>query len=203
LDSVPVENILAPKKIVDPEEIPSQKVHSPISTSTPEASPQPTSTYSAPMPSSLTNVLNIISQTNGSMRNAMYDSLSRLANNLEKGKAPVSFSKVSTPMDQLELSQDYMAMGMTLRPPTVVKAEQYYPITAAGIPFVMSSPYVISNLSMKAPVHEVSMFASYKPNTANNIYTNACGKNIAYAKLIPQTYTPQTIYTHPSGSHHL
>merc|ERR1711977_305630 len=142
------------------------------------------------------------------IRNAMFNGLNRLANNIEQGKPPVTFSQAPTPIEQLDNSQDYLAMqtlfGMALRPPTIVKPEQYYPITAAGIPFVMNNSYFMStaNLAMKTPVHDVSMF-SYKPNiTSNNLYTNACGKNIAYPKVIPQTFTSptQNIYPH-SGNH--
>eukprot|EP00339_Tiarina_fusa_P027156 CAMPEP_0117029348 /NCGR_PEP_ID=MMETSP0472-20121206/21257_1 /TAXON_ID=693140 ORGANISM="Tiarina fusus, Strain LIS" /NCGR_SAMPLE_ID=MMETSP0472 /ASSEMBLY_ACC=CAM_ASM_000603 /LENGTH=322 /DNA_ID=CAMNT_0004737085 /DNA_START=47 /DNA_END=1016 /DNA_ORIENTATION=+ len=131
----------------------------------------------------------IISQTNSSIRASMFESLSRLANNMEQGVSPVSFSKAATPLEKISSSQDYLAMqtifGMTVRPQPVVKPEYCYtPVTAAGIPFVMNNPYML-------PKYTDASTLAYKQSLASNMYS-ACPKNMVYST--PRAYVPS--YSH-------
>jgi len=195
LESVPVENVLAPKKTLAP-------------------SPPQNTPATLPTNNSVTNALNIISRTNPSIRASMFESLNRLADNAEKGKSTVSFVANTSPLEQITACQDYLTMqtlfGMAMRPPTVLKPEQqqYYPVTAAaGIPFVMNNSYMMPKCI------DARTLAAYKQSivNVNNLYsTSACPKNMAYppqAFLPPQSFAqativqPQNIYAQSPNLH--
>lgn len=119
----------------------------------------------------------------------MFESLSRLANNIENGRPPVCFPQPgSSPIEQLDVSQDYLTMqtlfGMAVRPNSV-KSERYYPVTAGGIPFVMNSSFAISPNENSNFKQQQQQSLPYQQTT--NMYNNCTPSAYPPKQMIQNT----------------
>merc|ERR1712137_707876 len=127
-------------------------------------------------PTHLSTTLNIISQTDAAVRTSMFESLTRMASNIEHGKSSVSYSQTKNSL------QEQMA------------ASQYYQVT--NIPFVMNSSYSVPNIPLsKAPLDVESFIYKQKPMVRHpgaGLFANTpCNnKNIVYSGQ-PKFLSPQ------------
>merc|ERR1712063_139723 len=151
-------------------------------------------------PTHLSTTLNIISQTDAAVRTSMFESLTRMASNIEHGKSSVSYSQTKNSLqEQMAASQDYLTLqtifGIPMRPP-VMKPESspYYQVT--NIPFVMNSSYSVPNIPLsKAPLDVESFIYKQKPMVRHpgaGLFANTpCNnKNIVYSGQ-PKFLSPQ------------
>lgn len=145
----------------------------------------------------LSKLLNTISNTDSSICKTMFDSLNSLADRTEKGNNPVWYpSNTAPPHVRIQASQDYLSLqtvfsGISIPSPSVVNTQeqQYIPVTAAGIPFVMQNPYStnvpVSSVSQKViPVSYTNPNAIFTSSNSSMGYTNNFVKNSSYSTML-------------------